>query len=322
MVKKDASAAALAPAETPSSTLASVPVTEADKLAALLAGAGIDEKDDGLQETDSEDLRLPILVWNMKGKDPKTGELRRLNEFYDTLNEVSHKTVECAFIHLHKTRLFSRFDNDANENAIYCSSNDRVTGRMRDKHPDGLMYTDPKTGNRLPVVQGVVRDCEGCPDANWHQNAAGKNVRNCDQVYGVFAAFLDADKRPTDGFLIRFKRTGLQPFKTHMQKHHLGKRPLPNGQKANVPLFMFGVTLTLDVAQNGNYATPVITRGDLLPQETIVLLAQQSKFFADIGDEATKVAERHERQHEAADGGGGGGGKGAAGGAMKDDDFV
>jgi hypothetical protein len=315
MAKKDASAAAaLVPGENEQSGMA-VHVSELDQLAQAFEGVGFD--DDGLKEIDSDDLRLPIIVWNMKGKDDKTGELRRLDEFYDTLNEVSYRKITCALIYLRKTRLFSRFNNETNENVIYCSSNDRVTGRAREKHPDGLIITKPD-GTRLPVVQGVERACETCPDADWHQTAAGKNVRNCDQVYGVYAVHLDEHMKPIDGFMIRFKRTGLQPFKTYMQKHHLGRREMPGGKRGHWPLYAFACELTLEVAKNGNYATPVLTKGDVLPQNTIQMLAQQAQIFAEIGDEATRAAERAEQRHEAGDRTGGGGGAST----MSGDDFV
>lgn len=296
---KDKAATALA-TDPSAAPLAAAPANEADQLSAMLGELNVE--DDGLGEVDKDDLRLPIIVWNMKGKDPKTGELRRIDEFYDTLNETSHRTIRCAFIHLHKTNLFSRFNNDSNENVIYCSSQDRVVGRLREKHPD------------LGLARGTERACETCPDKNWQQ-VNGKNVRNCDNVYGVFAVHLDDQLRPTEGFLIRYKRTALQPFKTYMQKHHIGRRPLPNGQRGNVPLYVYEATIKLEVSKNGNYATPVITRGALLPKETIATLAQQSKFFAEIGNEATAAAEKQEQKYEAAEPSNGGAG-------ISNNDFV
>ena len=248
---------------------------------------------DGLQEVDAEDLRLPVIVWNMKGKDEK-GELRRLDEFYDTLNERSHRTLHCAFIHLHKTRAFVRFDDTKNENVYVCSSSDRVTGRLRVQHPT------------LPLPEGTERECESCPDSKWAKTVDGKNKRNCDLHYGVFAVHLDEALRPTDGFLIRFKRTGLPPFKTHLQKHHIDRRQLPNGKRANMPLFAFEVTLRLEVSENGNFAVPVIERGRVLPRETLAILAEQAKHLAELGDEATRIAEKQESLHERGEGTGGG----------------
>jgi hypothetical protein len=259
--------------------------------------------DDGLGEVDAEDLRLPVIVWNLKGKDER-GELRRLDEFYDTLNETSHRTLRCAFIHLHKTNSFARFDNATNETVIVCSSNDRITARMRAKHPT------------LPLDVGDERACEGCPDKDWHKDEKGKNTQNCATVYGVFAVMLDEQLRPTDGFLIRFKRTSLPPFKTHLQKHHLGKRALPGGKRGNWPMFTFEVNLRLEVSANGNYATPIIERGRVLPKETLQALAEQAKYFAELGEEATAAAEKQEARHERGDVGGSGGQE------LRGDDFA
>lgn len=267
---------------------AALAVASDDEAAALAALDDFDFDfggDDGLGEVDAEDLRLPVIVWNLKGKDER-GELRRLDEFYDTLNETSHRTLRCAFIHLHKTNAFTRFDDAANENVIVCSSNDRVVARMRARHPS------------LPLDVGDERRCEGCPDKEWRKNAQGKNARNCDTVYGVFAVVLDEQLRPGDGFLIRFKRTGLPPFKTHLQKHHIGRRPLPGGKRGNMPLFAFEVNMRLEVSENGNYATPLIERGRVLPKETLQVLAEQAKYFAELGAEATQAAEKQEARHE------------------------
>lgn len=301
MARKNDSAAA---AVSESTSLATTTDDEASALAAALDDFDFGQ-DDGLREADGEDLRLPVIVWNMKGRDERTGELRRLDEFYDTLNETSSRELRCAFIHLHKTNAFVRFDNEKNENVIHCTSQDRVYGRLRTKHPD------------RGIDEGTVRECASCPDKEWGKNAQGKNVRNCDPVYGVFAVRLNEDLQPTDGFLIRFKRTGLTPFKTHLQKHHLGRRPLPNGGRGNIPLFAFEVVMRLEVSQNGNFATPVIERGRLLPKPIIAQLAEQSKYFGEIGDEATRVAEKQETRHEAGDGSGGG-----AGGGLGADDFA
>jgi hypothetical protein len=246
-------------------------------------------ENDGLQEIDGDDLRLPVIVWNMKGKDEK-GELRRLDEFYDTLNEQAHRQLRCAFIHLHKTNAFVRFDDVKNENQYVCSSHDRVTGRLRVQHPS------------LDLVEGTERACATCPDALWTKSSDGKNKRNCDTHYGVFGVMLDDALRPTDGFMMRFKRTSLPPFKTHLQKHHINRRQLPNGKRGNMPLFAFEVTMRLEVSDNGNYATPVIERGRVLPKETLQVLAEQAKFFAEIGEEATRVAEKQEAMHERGEG--------------------
>jgi hypothetical protein len=286
MAKKDATALAATPENNNGTTLA---ISDSD--AAALANFddfGDFDGNDGLSEVDAEDFRLPVVVWNVKGKDEKTGRLRQIDQFYNTLTEEQTPELRCAFIHLHKSKSFVRFDNGKNENVVHCSSHDRVEGTMRTNHPD-----------RANLLQGTVRACASCPDKEWAKNADNKNVRNCDDVYGVYAVMLDSELRPTDGFLIRFKRTGLPPFTSHLNKHHLNRRQLPNGKRGNMPLFAFAVNMTLEVSKNGNFATPVITRGQNLPRETIQLLAGQAKFFAELGSEATAAAEKAESRHEA-----------------------
>jgi hypothetical protein len=287
MVKRTDQSAALAPTGNGHAALAASPEDDPAALAELLDSFDFGDND-GLKETDAEDLRLPVIVWNMKGRDERTQKLRQLDEFYDTLNETYTKELRCAFIHLHKTNAFTRFNQESNANVIHCSSNNRVIGRLRTVHPD------------LGIAEGTERPCESCPDKDWYRNEKGKNVRNCDTVYAVFGVHLDPDLKPTEGFLLRFKRTALPAFKAHMQRHHLNKRPLPNGKRGNVPLFAFEVTMRLEVDKGGNFAVPVIERGRVLPRATLVHLAEELKFFSEIGDEATRAAERQEHRHEAA----------------------
>lgn len=272
----------------------------------LLADAlDFDFSDDGLSEVEDSDFKLPIITFNVKGKD-EAGQPRRIDWFFNSQTEEQFPTLRCAFIHLHKTNSFARFDNGKNQTIHYCGSNDRIEGRMRAQHPD-----------LRDVHEGDVRTCATCPDQKWGKSADGKNVRNCDEVDGVFGMLLDEQLRPTDGFLMRFKRTSLAPFKLHLNKHHLNKRVLPNGKRGNVPLFAFEVNIKLETSANGNYATPVLSRGTVLPKATIQALAEQAKFFAEIGAEATEAAERAERKNES-----GADVASGAGEAIRGDDFV
>lgn len=286
--------------------------------AALAVTAPIEEDDaaalavfgefatDGLGDLDADDLRLPSIVWNMKGKDAR-GELRRLDEFYDTLNERTFRELRCAFVHLKKTNAFVRFDDAKNENVYICTSEDRVTGRLRARHPS------------LPILEGTERKCDTCPDMEWSASSDGKRKKNCATHYGVFAVHLDDELRPTDGFFARFKRTSVEPLKTYMQKHHIGRLPLPGGKRGNVPFYGYEVRMRLEVSENGNYALPVITRGRPLPRTTLAELSEQAKFFAELGDEATRAAEKQEARHERGDAGES---AGASGGSLRADDFV
>ena len=313
MVRKNEGAAQSLPLEQePSTGLATTPqaaLAPAGSDAALNALLDqFDFSNDGLEAVDKEDFRLPVIVWNLKGKDERANKMRSLDEYYDTLNERYYKQLHCAFIHLTKTNSFARFDEARNETIIHCTSYDRVVGRLRTRHPD------------IPTLaEGTERKCAECPDYQWRKNEKGKNTKNCNVVYGVFGVMLDDQLHPTDGFMIRFKRTGLQPFQQYMQRHHIGKRRIGMDLR-NWPLWMFEVTMTLQVDKGGNFAVPVIEKGRELPVETLRALAEQARYFADVGDEATRAAEAQETRHEAAEPMGGGA---AAGGAtVTSDDFT
>lgn len=299
MTKRSASAAAAVqnPAEE-ATALASVPDNDASL---AVPGDDFDFMDaggtDGLSEVDSDDMRIPVITWNVKGKDPKTGDMRRVDYFFDTLQETQFPSLRCVFLHLHKSNNFSRFNQDTNETKVHCTSYDRKTGRMRTNHPD------------LPQVkEGDERPCEGCVDKNWYKDAKGKNVRNCDDIYGVFGVHLGEDGKIGEGFLMRFKRTSLPAFKTHMQKHHIGRRELPGGKRGNMPLWAYPVTMKLEASQNGIFATPVIDRGDRLPKETLKLVSefadQVRGFGAHVNEAADKAESRHNAGAEEVGGGG------------------
>lgn len=286
MAKRDSAAAAITPANT------NTQIMGAGDAFDPFADFG-DFASDGLSEMDASDLKLPIVVWNMKGKDEKTGQLRQLNHFYDTLNEVSFPVLRCVLLDLHKSNSFTRFDNEKNETAVICTSYDKITGRLRVVHPDN---------NALPA--GTERPCEGCVDKSWHRDAKGKNVRNCDDVIGAFAEHVDDNGRPTgERFLMRFKRTSLPPLTKHLNQHHLGRRQLANGKRVNMPLFTFPVQLTLKLSDNGIYVTPEFERGEIFPRDVLAELAESAKFVREIGQEASEVAERAEAKHAGEEGG-------------------
>jgi hypothetical protein len=309
MAKRDsAAAAAIMPANTNTTEI----VSAADAFDPF-ADFG-DLATDGLSELDASDLKLPIVVWNMKGTyeavdehGRKVQKMRQLNEFYDTLNEVSFPALTCVLLDMHKTNSFTRFDNDKNETVVHCTSYDRETGRLRTAHPD------------LPELPaGCERPCDGCVDKNWRRDAKGKNVRNCDDVSAIFAEHIDAQGRPTgERFLMRFKRTSMPPLVKHLNQHHINRRKLANGKVVNMPLFAFPVRITLKVSENGNFATPEFERGAFFPREVLADLAESAKFVREIGQEASEAAEKQEARHAADDGSAPSGGQAVGG-----DDFT
>lgn len=243
----------------------------------------------GLEEVDAEDLRFAVKVWNMRSRKPDGKGLFQVDEFFDTLTEQTTRELRCVFVTLHKTNDFAYFDNNTQETVRVCTSYDRVEGTMRTTHP--------QSGQ----PEGTVRKCETCPDAEWRK-VDGKNVRNCAPVYGVIGIELDEADQPLSPFMIRFKKTSLAPFKNHLQKHHIKRRRDPkSGKMVDVPLFAFATKIRLEADEGGQFAVPIIERGDVVPRELLVQLAEQAKSFREMATDVTRAAEKKESQHHTDD---------------------
>lgn len=219
-----------------------------DELAAL---GDVEFDNDGLGEIDSTDIRIAAKVFNFKGVDAKGRKIPE-DAFYDTVDETVKEKLDAALLHLHKTNLYSVYDNNENRTHIVCRSFDRVTGTMDN---------------------GTVRRCEGCPDAEW-RTEDGKRTRNCGPVYNLFA--IDRDTQLP--FVIRFKRTSLPVIKSYLQKHHIGRRVV-KGKRDNYPLFCFRAELSCRMSDDGKYALPVLTRGEVLSPDEIKSHAENAKFL-------------------------------------------
>jgi len=216
-----------------------------------LAGLGdVDLGDDGLGQVDREDIRIAAYTLNMKGKGAD-GRPYPIDAYYNTVDETTKLKVNGAFLHLHKTNMWSRYNELECRSDIKCRSYDRVTGTMDN---------------------GTVRPCQGCPDAEWHRDAEGKRTRNCSPVYNLFAFDRDAQIP----FVTRYKRTALPVIKAHLQKHHIGRR-IVRGQRLNYPLHVFAVELSAKLSDNGNYAIPVITRGPVLERAEVEFLRDNAR---------------------------------------------
>lgn len=239
---KSASAEALAP-----TTDQSAPVL--DELAALDVAA---DAEDGLSEANSEDLKIASKVFNMKGKDAN-GRQIPADVFYDTIDLTVKLTLHAVLLYLHKTNVYSVYDNADSRTRVVCRSFDRVTGTLQD------------TGQQRP--------CKGCPDDQWYTED-GKRRKNCGPVYNVAGI----DRENSMPFWIRFKRTSLPVIKSHLQRHHLGRR-IVQGQRVNYPLFAFGVELSCTMSDDGKYALPVIQRGEVLPSAEMASAREAAAAF-------------------------------------------
>lgn len=218
--------------------LASTHVPPTDELAT--AGLVVaDDADDGLGEASGEDLKIATKVFNMKGLD-ENGRQIPADTFYDTVDQTTADELDAVLLYLHKTNVYSYYDNAEGRTRTVCRSWDRVTGTLE--------------------ADGSQRPCAGCSDDQWYTED-GKRRKNCGPVYNVAGL----DRRSQMPFWMRFKRTSLPPFKQHLQRHHLGRRVVA-GKRLNYPLYAFGVKLRCVMSDDGKYALPVIERGDVLAQ--------------------------------------------------------
>lgn len=256
-----------------------------DELAEL-AEQGIEFEDDGLGELDGGDYKVAALVLNSKAMDER-GRAIPPDVFYNTVDETTTEKVDGVLLHLHKTNLFSEFDNVKNEQVTRCRSFDRVVGEMAD---------------------GTKRPCEGCPDAQWRTTPEGKRTRNCGDVYNMFGV----DRATGMPFVYRAKKTSLPIIKQHLQKHHIGRRMVQvkdaeTGKivmrRANYPLFAFAVEIKAKMMQNGGttWAVPVITRGALLSADEMAEHSASQQFLA---KNLAGMFGDIEKRAEQADGGG------------------
>lgn len=242
-------------AKQPSTELAalSAPEYDADALAALDdAGVAADDSD-GMAEFRPSDFRTPVKLFNVErpAKDGKPAVGK--DQWFDSLTETTTNELNLALLEVHRTNLYEVYDAKDNRNKAVCASFDRVQGTMHET--------------------GMVRPCKGCPDAQWKVQADGRRRPLCSEVWN--AAALDLDSQQVT--LIRFKRTSLDPLRNYMQAHHLGRRPLGNGKRGNIPLFAYRVRARLEMAPTGKYALPVLERGALFRSVDLRTLAETAE---------------------------------------------
>lgn len=237
MAKQDKTAIATTPA--PLATASS----DAE-LAAALSELG--DVGDGLEEVDGSDVRLSVKVFNFKGLDAE-GEPILPNVFYDTVTEQTTKTLDIAFLKLHKTNEWREYDEGLKKNVVHCKSFDQVKGEMNN---------------------GTIRGCDGCPDAKWitveGKDGKPKRTRRCNETWNMFAYELNGSRQPC---VIRFRRTALPAIVNYMNKHHIGKRVV-GGKMGNWPAFVFHCRVSLRMSDDKKYALPVLEKvGNLGPDE-------------------------------------------------------
>lgn len=232
--------------ETALSTIGSTALAEALE--------GIDFGDGGLGEVDMTDVKIGRLRWNYNK--PVNGEEVKRSDLVNTLtNEVTPKK-RLVFLHLHKTRRFATYDDATGKSEVHCKSDDAKIGT-------------PSSGGS--------RKCEGCPHAAW-KTIEGKRVKDCDEVANVLAMDRDAD--PESPVIVAFQRTGMDAWKTHLNRFHIGKLRKPGGA-ANVPLAAVAVVLSAKKVDGKAHAVPVIELDGTgeVSREDMVRYAESARFW-------------------------------------------
>ena len=210
---------------------------------------------DGLEDVGGDDLKIALRLWNMNGLDGN-GKAYPKDVFFDTITEETFETLDCVLLVTRKSKRWDEFDNASSKTIVRCASQDRIHG-----------VTD----------EGVSRPCKGCPDDAWFQDDSGKAYRKCGEVHTVVALDLHSH-RP---FLIRFKKTGLKPFRNYLMAHHWNGRS-SGARRANIPLFVYACNIRLAMNDSGLYSVPVLTRGEMLPKETIRIMHDNAKSYLEI----------------------------------------
>lgn len=208
---------------------------------------------DGLGPLEDGDIKLRLLLFNLKGK-TKGGDRLQQDRFVDSITEQQQGEIECVWLVRERSNTYARYNEKEEKNDIICSSDfDRHKGEMHD---------------------GTIRPCKDCPDAKWHTDDKGKRGRNCSTVHWMVGVELTTGMP----FVVKFKRTSEAALKQYLQRHHLGRRRMKSGQITNYPLFAFRSKVTLEMHDSGNYALPVIDKGEpVLDRAQLLELVEQAK---------------------------------------------
>jgi len=242
---------------------------------------------DGMDDVGGEDLSLAVKVFNCRGKD-KNGDALRKNTFLDTISEETQDTIGAVLLVTQKSNRWDSFDNATDKTIVHCASADRITGTLE---------------------SGEQRPCANCPDRGWFKDADGNPIRKCGEVHTV----VGIERLTQKAFLIRFKKTGLKPWRRYLMANHWNVRTTvkkdSKGEtvtddkgnaikvRANVPLFAYEATIGLELSDNGNYAIPTIARGEILPAAEMREAHENAKAYLEIMGAVLEHADTQDAKH-------------------------
>lgn len=229
------------------SQLALAPAVDNEAIEALRAAGIAVEDDTSCVELAPSDFKTAVKLFNLKSKGPD-GRQRRQDRFYDSITGEEQETVQFAILGLHKSNLYSVYDNGEGRSNRVCSSFDQVTG--------------------IWAEDGHTRKCEGCPDRRAVKQPDGKVRSNCTECDDLFCVEL-ANSRV---FMLRGKRTSRPPIMNYLHQHHFGK----GGGRTNIPLYAYSVTARLEMDPTGNFANLQLERGPLFSPNDLRVLAESA----------------------------------------------
>ena len=185
-----------------------------------------------LSHLDNEDRPLPAFVYNTKRRLPD-GSWAPKDVFVNTLTGEARDEISCVLLHIKKSRRWATYSENSGMTE-HCRSDDGVEGIRAD---------------------GEVVDCATCPHRLWGRGNGQEAIPDCDIVYTMLG--LDTD----DGnpFIIRAKATSRKPVQRYLARYFLGKLQLPDGQRADLPLFTCKTRFSLTMP-TGTYAVLELTK--------------------------------------------------------------
>lgn len=219
---------------------------------------------DGLDDFGAEDIRIPIKTWNNKSLDANNRQ-RPADVFVDSITEEVTESIDAVLLAAKKTFRWTEYDPVQDTAVTMCASDDMVQGVMGGT--------------------GVVRPCAGCPDREWSTTPDGKRTRRCGPVFTVVAV----DERDGSPFIVRFRRTALEPFRKYIQSHFKLRAKSKSGQRVDVPLFARTTRLSLRMHEGGKYALPVLKAGDWLSADRFATMRDQAASLRAIIEQSPAV---------------------------------